>query len=205
MVALGYAAEGGVAATPDGATTTNPPRIKDPDTPNVSTNRQLCMMEVQSTKSSLLDVRITRWLQGLGFILSVLLYLLYFALAAGYEKSWTKNASGPGVNMFEILAVFHFAAGCSFLALLFLSLFRRNFITLFLELLILLSLVLISFRTYEASLETWPAWIGEYSPALVYYSYTDFLLAFIVLALLILYVRSGFNQISNEPVQYQKL
>jgi hypothetical protein len=140
-------------------------------------------MEFQQIKSLIFDLRLVRWLEEAGLLVSALLYFMYFALAAGYQESWPKNASIPGVNMFEMFAVFHFIAGCCFAVLLILSLFRRTLIRLFLEVPLLLLLALMLFRIYDVSLERWPVWIEEYSKVLFNFSYMDILLLIIVMTL----------------------
>ena len=70
----------------------------------------LIYMESRQIKSLIFDLRLVRWLEGAGLLISALLYFMYFALAAGYQESLPKNASGPGVNMFEMLAIFHLVA-----------------------------------------------------------------------------------------------
>ena len=103
-------------------------------------------MESRQIKSLIFDLRLVRWLEGAGLLISALLYFMYFALAAGYQESLPKNASGPGVNMFEMLAIFHVFTGCFFGALLFLHLFRTSFfITLFFESLLLVFILLMVF------------------------------------------------------------
>lgn len=140
-------------------------------------------MEFRQIKNLIFDLRLVRWIEGAGLLISALLYFMYFALAAGYQESWPKTASIPGENMFEVFADFHFIAGCCFAVLLCLSLFRRTFITLFVEVPLLALSSLMLFRIYEVSLNQWPAWIESYSRALVNFSYIDILLIPIVAAL----------------------
>ena len=144
-------------------------------------------MESQQIKSFTVSKRLGKWLSGAALIISALLYFMYLALAAGYQESWPKNASIPGENMFEVFAIFHFVAGCCLAILIFFLVFKRTFVTLFLELPFLAISSLMLFRIYEVSLNLWPAWIENYSRALVNFSYLDFLLALIVISLWLLW------------------
>lgn len=155
-------------------------------------------MEFRQIKSLIFDLWLVRWIEGAGLLISALLYFMYFALAAGYQESWPKNASIPGENIFEMLAVFHFIAGCGFAVFICLSLFRRTFLTLFAEVLLLVLLTLMLFRIYEVSPDRWPVWIENYSRALVNFSYIDVLLVPIVSALWIDCVYCWFWLIRKE-------
>ena len=156
-------------------------------------------MEFQQTKNLRFDLQFIRWIEGAGLLISALLYFMYFALAAGYQESWPKNASVPGENMFEMFAIFHLIAGCCFAIMLVLSLFRRSFITLFFELISLVLASIMLLRIYEVSLGKWPSWIRNYSQALVNFSYLDIVLVPVILALWIFCVYGWLGLIRKTP------
>jgi hypothetical protein len=155
-------------------------------------------MESQQINGGMVSKRLGKWLGGAAITISACLYFMYFALAAGYEQSWPKNASGPGENMFEVFAFLHVVIGCCFAIVLFLHVFERRFVTLFLQLPFLALSSLMLFRIYEVSLNKWPTWIENYSRVLLNFSHLDFLLAVIVASLWILLAHNAYRLIKAK-------
>lgn len=146
-------------------------------------------MRCRQDNKPIFSLTLVRWLEVFALGISLVLYFMYLALAAGYEKSHPLELSRPGVNRFEIVAVLHLVAGSCYLVLVLLTCFRRVLLTSLVELGCLFLVTLMAIRIFEANLNPWPDWIGNYSRTLVTYSYIDFLMVPIILALWGFYFR----------------
>lgn len=155
-------------------------------------------MEYRQTNISTPDLRLIRWLEGAGIIISSILCALYFGLAVGYQNTFNKNFSGPGINLFEFLAVAYFIIASSFVVLLIFSSFRLTLTLLLCHIPFLALLVLQSLRVYYLRLEEQPVLLEQYSKGLVWFSYIDLLLIAIILALWTYFGHRGFGFIRKN-------
>ena len=129
--------------------------------------------------------QLARCLEVAGLLISLNLFVLYLALAAGYSQTFANWSTKPGINFFEYTAVALLLTVGGFLVLLILGSLRKSLTTTLLRLLFLGLIFVQIIRIYFLS-EHWPGWVHEYSAVLLVLSYLRVLLLPILAFLLIL-------------------